>query len=187
MLSGWHMKPRPERLGAVSKSILVALSGARLSSQAARLARPRGREEAGVGSGFCLYNRMSTALRVLGSSSAYTISQWKYPSTHFFMAESPSLRDLVPWVSPPSGWILTVPQVGISEIESPHKAGEGVLCGAGFNLPLHGRQLHVLQARPLSLGVHSLSLCLQEVGLGLRAGSRLSSSEHSLINAKGWL
>lgn len=81
-----------------------------------------------------------------------------------------------------SGWLLTVPQVGISEIEGPDKAGEGVLCGAGLNLPLHGRQLHVLQARPLSLDIHSLGLRLQEVGLGLRAGSQ---DTHS-INAKGW-
>ena len=70
-----------------------------------------------------------------------------------------------------SGWLLTVPQVGISEIEGPDKAGEGVLCGAGLNLPLHGRQLHVLQARPLSLDIHSLGLRLQPCsasrGLGL--------------------
>lgn len=52
----------------------------------------------------------------------------------------------------PSGWPLTVPQVSVSEVEGADEASEGVLCRAGLDLALHGRQLHVLQARPLGPG-----------------------------------
>lgn len=42
---------------------------------------------------------------------------------------------------------LTVGEEGVSEVQRPHQAGEGVVWGASLDLPLHGCQLHFCQLR----------------------------------------
>lgn len=42
---------------------------------------------------------------------------------------------------------LTVWEEGVGEVQRPHQAGEGVVRGAGLDLPLHRRQLHFCQLR----------------------------------------
>lgn len=73
-----------------------------------------------------------------------------------------------PHPTPTAGWPLTVPQIGVGEVEGPHKSCEGILCRASLDLTLHRCQLHALHPRPLGPGAPLLHL--QGVGSGLRWG-----------------
>lgn len=72
---------------------------------------------------------------------------------------------------PASGWPLTVPQVGVSEVEGPDESREGILRRAGLDPALHRSQLHALH--PCALGPGRPLLSLQRAGPGLSRGSGL--------------